>query len=360
MLLIFRCKRCDKEFRVEDRYQGRMGRCKNCGLITTIPTPAFRPNEPARGAENRIVTAPAAPPVDQPLFQLSPPEPSPRVYPREPPPQIEAVQNAPLTRRQVEIAAPAPLQPQAPEEPEYGIELIDDGEDLRSALPVSPQVERGLREMAEFARDPRGYSLDQPRGGRSIISFGRRGDSGPATWLVVKWRAAITRILKLLRWIDAWAYLISVPFLVLLAVGVVVENGPLAQLGAVVVVLVNYGRFWTDLLALFVRPFKQSPLHGLAFLFPPYALYFVATRWRQVKPTLRRLATSCIPIVLVVLAYAFLPSVNPGVENVEGVGAKLEAGEKELVREIHESVKEIEGRLPSLETIPQRGPKLKP
>jgi DNA-directed RNA polymerase subunit RPC12/RpoP len=360
MLLIFRCNRCGREFQVEDRYQGRKGRCKDCGQVMMIPRPAFQVIAPASGGEKPAPTVPAVPPAEESLFRLSPPEQSPRMYPRQPPPEIGAAQEDAGEGSPIELAAPRSPRPRPTEELPYEFELIDDDEEVSAALPVSPEIERGLRELAEFAKDPRDYSLEVARGGRTIFSFGRRGDSGPASWLVVKWRRAITRILKLLRWIDAWAYLISVPFLILLALGIIIDNTPLAHLGAVVIVLVNYGRFWTDLLALFVRPFKQSPLHGLAFLFPPYGLYFVATRWRQVKPTLRRLATSCIPIALVVFAYAFLPSVNPGVENVEGVGAKLEAGEKQLVKDIDEGIKEFEERLPSLEFKPKDKPEQKP
>ena len=115
--------------------------------------------------------------------------------------------------------------------------------------------------------------------------------------------------------------------------------------GAVVVVLVNYGRFWADLLAFFVRPFKDGPLQGLAFLFPPYAVYYVFAHWDRMKPILRRMLTSCIPIVLVVLAYAFLPSVNPEVKDVQGVGARLESGTEVLDKEIRGGLKQIEGEL---------------
>jgi DNA-directed RNA polymerase subunit RPC12/RpoP len=360
MLLIFWCKNCGKQFRVDDRYQGRKGRCKDCGHIMTIPTIAVKLTAPAKVGDKLSSGEPAAPAAEEPLFRLSPPEPSPRAYSRQAPPDFEAPARQLTQDRHADVAPARPPQPPPEAEPEYDIELIGDDEDFRAAMPVSPEIERGLREMAEFARDPRGYALAEPRSGRSFFWFRGRGDSGPASWLYRKWRAAITSVLKLLRWIDNWAYLISVPFLVLLVFAFVVSNRALVHLGAVVVVLVNYGRFWTDLLALFVRPFKESPLHGLAFLFPPYGLYFLATRWRQVKPTLRRMATSCIPIVLVVLAYAFFPSVNPGVENVQGVGAKIEAGGKELVKEIHEGVQEIEGRLPSLETRPKGGPEPKP
>ena len=127
--------------------------------------------------------------------------------------------------------------------------------------------------------------------------------------------------------------------------GIVVENRAFVHLGAVVTVLANYGRFWADLLALFVRPYKDGPIQGLAFLFPPYTVYYLATRWSRMKPILRRIATSCIPIVLVVLAYAFLPSINPEVKDVAGVTAKIEKGKQEVDKEIHEELQKIEKEL---------------
>ena len=133
-------------------------------------------------------------------------------------------------------------------------------------------------------------------------------------------------------------------------------------MGAVVVVLANYGRFWADLLAFFVRPYKEGPLHGLAFLFPPYTVYYLATRWDSMKKIVRRIATSCIPIVLVILIYGFLPSVNPDVKNVQGFGAKLEAGKHELDKEIESDLKGLEkGLIRSGEPgNPLRSPNLSP
>ena len=151
------------------------------------------------------------------------------------------------------------------------------------------------------------------------------------------------------RWVDTWAYLISVPFLILMILGIAAENRPFIHTGAVVVVLANYGRFWADLLAFFVRPYKDGPLQGLAFLFPPYTFYYLATRWDSMKKIVRRIATSCIPIVLVVLIYGFLPSANPEVKDVQGFGAKLEAGKHELDKEIESDLKDLEKKLIKLE-----------
>ncbi len=125
---------------------------------------------------------------------------------------------------------------------------------------------------------------------------------------------------------------------------IAVANRSLVHLGAVVVVLANYGRFWADLLAVFVRPFKEGPLHGLAFLFPPDGIYYLATRWDRFQPTFRRMITSCIPIVLVVLAYAFSPVVNPSVKDVQGVGGRFGSGVEERRQEIRDDVRGIEGK----------------
>jgi hypothetical protein len=178
-----------------------------------------------------------------------------------------------------------------------------------------------------------------------MFSFLGLSGSGPASWTYVKWKGAINFVLKLLRWVDTWAYLISVPFLMLMVFGIAVENRAFVHLGAVVTVLANYGRFWADLLALFVRPYKDSPIHGLAFLFPPYTVYYLATRWTRMRPILQRIATSCIPIVLVVLAYAFLPSVNPEVKDVASVTAKIEKGKEEVDKEVNEELQKLEKEL---------------
>ena len=149
-------------------------------------------------------------------------------------------------------------------------------------------------------------------------------------------------VLKLLRWIDSWAYLISVPFVVLMIFGIVAQQRKLVHIGAVVTVVANYGRFWADLLAFFLRPYKDGPIQGLAFLFPPYTLYYLTAHWDRMKPIVRRIATSCIPIVMVVLAYSFLVSVNPEIKDVNGIPAKVKAGRRELDREIGRGVEQVE------------------
>jgi hypothetical protein len=331
-LLIFTCERCGKQFHVDEHLAGRRGRCGNCKQVMRIPGQAA----PLPAA----APAPASTPVPaEPAFRLAPP-----VAP-------------PQARREMTLRASGPVLREPTGEAHARFELIEDGD--APAMPAPPEVERGLSELAEFEINRKGYQIASGSG-RPFFAFFRRRDSRPAGWLTVKWRGMITLALKLLRWIDDWAYLISVPFLVLILFGLALSNRGLVHAGAVVVVLANYGRFWADLLAFFVRPYKDGPLHGLGFLIPPYTVYFLVTRWSHMKAILRRMLTSCIPIVLVVLAYAFFPAVNPAVKDVQGVAAKLRLGTAEVVKEIKAVPEELEQELSSLQKTAKPEPEPQP
>ena len=366
-LVVFRCEQCGKRFQVEERYRGRRGRCSHCGHVMRIRLPgALEPAHPAAAAEPRAtVHEPDPGPVETGGGQRDP-EPKPaapfRLSPPEPRPHFgHRVHVSPALEETAERPVPPPAGPHdsvfALEHIDPSVtnthgdhaaarfELLDDDIDAGRALVASPEIERGMRQLEEFQQNRRGYELAGDRG-KSVWFFGLRG-SGPASWVRVKWRAGVGLVLKLLRWIDTWAYLISVPFVMLMIFGIVVENRTFVHVGAVVIVLANYGRFWADLLALFVRPYKDGPLQGLAFLFPPFTVYYLTTRWHKMKPIVRRIATSCIPIVLVVLAYAFLPFVNPAAKEVEGFVPKVKAGAVEIETEIRSDLRETRRRDPA-------------
>src|SRR5262245_14939745 len=49
----------------------------------------------------------------------------------------------------------------------------------------------------------------------------------------------------------------------------------------------------------FVNPFKESLRHGLAFLFiPPYTVYYIATRWKQMKRPFRKAIGAFLPLIV--------------------------------------------------------------
>jgi hypothetical protein len=303
--------------------------------------------DPSPAANPEAVPEPAATAQAAPAFKLSPPESRPWVDRYR---AIPAAAPAPADFPPSPQRQPAPHQSVFPiddsgenepiEKDEFPsrFELLDEDD---TPAGVSPEVERGLREIAEFEKDPRGYHVvSTPRG--FLSRFDR---SRPAGWFYVKWRRAVGLLLNVLRFVDSFAYLISVPFLMLMIFGLVVRNMAFMHTGAVGVVLANYGRFWTDLLALLIRPYKDGPLQGLAFLFPPYTIYYLTRHWKRVKPIVRRIATSCIPIVLVVLVYAFLQVGGQPVNDVNEIPARIEAGERELRKDIDDAIKKVESEV---------------
>ncbi len=346
MLMLFTCEHCGKRIQVDARMQGRRGRCSHCGQEMRIPrveatqppplpgagaAPSDDRARPAAREAARARTRPGAPSAED-AFRLSPPEPRPEVslaHFQQPPVLTEPEQ----LYRYVGTEAPS----------EFEL-LSEDGPPGADAL-ASPEVQRGLRELEEFRKDPRGYQLAEELDSRFFHWF--RG-SRPASWVYTQWRRGVGLILRALRFITDWAYLISVPFLMLMVFGIAVGHRGLIHTGAVVVVLVNFGRFWTDLLAVFVRPFKDGPIHGLIFLFPPYGIYYVASRWDKFKPTFQRLLTSCIPIVLVLLAYAFIPLVNPEIRSARSIPEKIRSAERGVVKDVREGIDEARQEIRAL------------
>ena len=317
MLINFNCENCGKGFSVDEHAHGKRGRCSNCGHVMRIPGAA------AAGRADAAATAS-----------------SPEIKPdSEPPFPAQSAGTAAVCRPIGSSFCGGPCAAQhAAISPNRKHRIILASRRRReNRMPASPTFDSSCLTMTMIR--PRSVSLPRPTSALSKKStsssaidadikslatemgcflFWALARPGPASWPYVKWKAAVNFVLKLLRWVDTWAYLISVPFIILMVFGIVVENRAFVHLGAVVTVLANYGRFWADLVALFVRPYKDGPIQGMAFLFPPYTVYYLATRWSRMKPILRRIATSCIPIVLVVLAYAFLPSINPEVKDVAG------------------------------------------
>jgi hypothetical protein len=345
MLMLFTCEHCGKRIKVDARMQGRKGRCSNCGQPMKIPRvdEPHPPPLPAEGPTRAAGPAPAHEPAhgehpahaaaSEASFQLSPPEQRPEVgttYFHQPPVLTEPEH----LHRHVGVEAPSEF------------ELLAEDARLEDETLASPEIQRGLRELEEFQKNPGPYQLADDLDNR-FFRWAR--GSGAAGWVYTQWRRGVGLILKGLRFIDDWAYLISIPFLILMIFGVAIAHRGLVHTGAVVVVLANYGRFWTDLLALFVRPFKEGPIHGLLFLFPPYGLYFIGKHWDKFRSTFRRLLTSCIPIALVILAYAFIPSIDPEIQSARTIPEKIRRAEQEVVKEAREGLHEASEKLRSLE-----------
>jgi hypothetical protein len=300
-MIEFSCEKCGYPFHhVEPQFAGKLGRCKHCGHVMQIPSPT---SIPSAGQ-----------------FHLKPLEPEPE------PGSAPAVE-----------AAHRPVHHEPIEEPHIELVPLVPEDDPARKQHHAPEVEQALREEALLEEDSRPYQIN----GEYIPPPGFRRESRPAGWVVRAWRGSVGGLLKILRWVNDSAYLISIPFVALLLFGFVAEKMWLFHLGAVGIVLANLGKLVADVTYVVVKPFKESPLHGIGFLFPLYTIYYMYTRWKQMKPAFVRLLGSCAPILLVILAYAALPEVNPKIKGNEPVKERLRGSVEEIEEEIKSDVGQV-------------------
>jgi hypothetical protein len=297
--LIFHCDACGARFEVDPALAGKRARCQGCGARTTIPAPGA-----AAGAAAGFALAPAAAPARA--------EAPPRA-PARPPNWIEAVNS------QVGLA---PL-----------------------SVAAIPAFRRGSAPSP--LDDASSSALYRVLSAQDLPAVGPAGAPGrPAGAAVVAYRRRLLGLQRLFRWLNQGAYFISVPFLVVLFLGVAVRNRPLVYLGATVVVLLNVGRFASGLANLVVIPFRDNPLKGVLFLFPPYTLYYLWANWGRVRKPVYRIAEPLLTLGLVVGAFAYVPFLAGDRPAPSGdVRTRLEAG----ARGLREGVETKVGPLPDVD-----------
>jgi hypothetical protein len=188
----------------------------------------------------------------------------------------------------------------------------------------------------------------------------------PAGAVTRGYRHGMGRIQALFRWINQSAYLVSVPFLMVLLLGVVTNSQSLLALGGVVVVALNIGRLIAGLANLVVIPFRESPIQGVMFLIPPLTFVYLAKNWDKVRKPVQRIVGPIVTVCLVVLAFVIAPMLHGGLKKNEslkdqvreGVGSAKEAlGRKfekasslnvddigKLVPKVSEALKSLEGQ----------------
>jgi hypothetical protein len=292
MAIVFRCKSCDARFEVDARLAGRTGRCKKCGAPMSIP----RASE-----ESSRVAAPAAAGA---VVRRDAPAPGP--IPGRPMNWIEAVTSQ-VALKPITVAAIRPVARSTP---------LDDAEDsnpyeFAGPPPTAPPARTGSR----------------PAGRVTMAYRGRMGD-----------------VARFFRWINESAYLISVPFLMVLLLGVILQNRSLAILGATAVVLLNIGRLVSGLANLVAIPFREGPIQGVLFLIPPLTFLYLYQHWKRMRKPVGRIVEPVFTIGLVVLAFTFLPSLATEKPVASGrPGDRIRAGARDLGQEIR-------GKLPDVDT----------
>lgn len=287
MPIVFACGSCGSRFEVADRFAGKTGRCKHCGARMTIPSPP----------PSALRLAPAMPGAVRPASARS----------RRPPGWIDAVTSqvglAPLS-------APA-LAPVSPARRENG--PLDDAS-FTGRYPVRSQAEG------------RPVTGSPPAAGAALIFY----------------RQQLGRVQRLLRWISDADYLVSIPFLMLMLLGVMLRSRPLAVTGATLVVLLNFARLAVGLANLVVIPFRDSPVQGVLFLIPPLTFLYIANHYHRLRRPFRRVSGPLLTIGGVVLVFAFVPwMTRNGPIPEAGVSERLKAGVEELRGDLQDEIRNV-------------------
>jgi hypothetical protein len=273
MGIVFFCQSCGARFEVDPRMAGKRGRCKKCGQHMSIPRAeeiASMASMPALAMAG--VGAGVAAGVGRPAGPAG--GSSIGAWLKS---GISQAELAPITLDRIPLGHRKPTKPSP----------LDDAEDSK------PYV------LAQPVRESRG------RAGRQdnvVLNL---------------WRRQIGGFQKLFRKIHQAAYLISVPFVMILILGVVLGSRQMALLGATVVVLLNIGRLVAGVANLSLVPFRDGV--------DPTKMKKPA--WRVVEPALT--------IGLVVLAFTFIPWLSKG-QSAKGssVADRIRSGARDLEKDM--------------------------
>jgi hypothetical protein len=263
MDMVFFCQSCGARFEVNPQMAGKRGHCKKCGQSMTIP----------RAEEIASMAA------------------------------MPALATGAVGAGTVPGGRSGAWGGSIGSVPQAGISKLGLAPITLDRMPIGRRRERERPPSPlDDAEDSKPYVLAQP-------IRERRGAVRSHDNLVLRaWRGQLSGIHRVFRWINETAYLISVPFIMMLLFGTVVRNRPMALLGAAVVILLNIGRLVSGAAGLVVVPLRD----GL--------------KWKKLRKPLRRLAEPALTIGLVVLAYFFIPFLSTGKPSTRGVAGRINAG----------------------------------
>lgn len=311
MSIVFFCQSCGARFDVDDRAAGKQGRCKHCHQRMVVP----------RAASLASLAA-------TPHLAMSS---APRGGPAAATAEAEAGSNwlAQLTSQ----AALAPL-------------TVDRMPGLRKPVPKpTPMDDLG---------DSKPYAVVAAPKVRRIAP----GSSKPAGQAKIVWRTQVGSIQRAFRWINETAYLISVPFIMLIFLGAMMHSRPLALFGAGIVVLLNVGRIVSGVANIVVIPFRESPVKGVLFLIPPITFFYMANHWNKLRRPTQRVLGPILTIGLVILAFTFIPSLAGAGASSGDLKSRLKASVQDVRGAIKSNAAQVEGL--DLESLVKPAPDLKP
>jgi hypothetical protein len=278
MGVVFFCQSCGSRFEVDARLAGKKGRCKHCGQYTTVPKAehlASSTNMPAlamAGAGAGAVPRPSA------LGTAGPGARAPAAGARSMSDWINA---------SVSKIGLAPLSMPAMKKKSFAPSALDDAEDSKP------------------------YVLEKPDRRERKAHGG-----GPPNVVLAAWRHEIGTIQKVFRWLNESAYLVSIPFIIILLFGIAVKAYSIAIFGAAFVVLLNIGRIVAGVANLAVIPLRD----GLNL--------------KKFRKPLRRVIEPVVTIAAVVLAFTFIPWLSKSRGSTGSISDRIRATAADIQGEV--------------------------
>jgi DNA-directed RNA polymerase subunit RPC12/RpoP len=120
------------------------------------------------------------------------------------------------------------------------------------------------------------------------------------------------------------SYTISFILLIQAIAGGIMGHHGLASLGLGLIVVLNLVGFVGDLASLVMLSFRKDPMQGLLFLLPPYAVYYLWTDWKRYQEVVGRMRIPLLMLVLVGIAYSYVPWLSAGQEQASAERAVAE------------------------------------
>ena len=167
--------------------------------------------------------------------------------------------------------------------------------------------------------------------GRGRVSEAWRKGHWKGVW---SYRQFFDTLAQLFRWINQTSYEWSFAFLILALVGGMANRRPLALFGLNAIVLLNLVGLVGGLANLVVIPFRESLRQGLLFLIPPLTVIYLWRNWTRCRRVAQRIVPPVTMLVLVVLAYAFVPWLNASNQSPATLGGRVEEAAESFKRRV--------------------------
>jgi sorbitol-specific phosphotransferase system component IIA len=278
MGIVFFCQSCGARFEVDPRMAGKKGHCKKCGQYMAIP----------RAAE--IASMAAMPALAAASVKAG------AAAGRGPGDGVGGASIGSMLRGGISNVGLAPL--------------TVDRMGIGHWKPSKPSP-------LDDAEDSKPYALAKP------VRENRGRVTAQSNFVMRFWRQGLGRIQKLFRKINQFAYLVSIPFLMILLFGAVIGNRSMAMFAATAVVLLNIGRLVAGGANLAIVPLRDGiDLHKLR-----------KPLWRVIEPA--------VTIGLVVVAFTFIPSLSSGKSAKGSVAERIRAGAQALKQEMKGEVDKV-------------------